>query len=364
MSARTIARLPGPFPMRNGGSLLEVDIAYESWGELSAARDNAVLVLTGLSPGAHARSSAIDPSPGWWEEMIGPDQAVDTDRFHVVCVNSLGSCHGSTGPASVDPQTGKRYGTRFPVLTIEDIAASAREALRTLGISRLRAVVGASMGGMTALAYAMLFPNEVGALVTLSAAARSTPFAIAIRSLQREAIRSDPHWQGGEYAPGEGPLTGMLLARKLGLITYRSAKEWRERFGRERVSARDPNAGPFGVEFEIEAYLEMRARRFASTFDPNCYLYLSRSMDLFDTAEHGGTVLAGLSRIKAPRALVVGVETDFLFPLDQQEEIAAGLRKAGCEVHFAALSSIQGHDSFLVDMERFCPVVADFLEGV
>lgn len=364
MSARRIARLPGPFPMRNGGSLVEVDIAYESWGELSPARDNAVLVLTGLSPGAHARSSADDPTPGWWEEMIGPDQAIDTARFHVVCVNSLGSCHGSTGPASLDPRTGKRYGTSFPVLTIEDIAVAAREALRTLGISRLRAVVGASMGGMTALAYAMLFPHEVGALVTLSAAARSTPFAIAIRSLQREAIRTDPLWKDGAYAPGEGPMTGMRLARKLGLITYRSAKEWRERFGRERVVSRDPNAGRFGVEFEIEAYLEMRARRFAGTFDPNCYLYLSRSMDLFDVAEHGGTVQMGLSRVKAPRALVVGVETDFLFPLDQQEEIASGLRKAGCDVRFVALSSIQGHDSFLVDMERFCPVVADFLEGV
>jgi homoserine O-acetyltransferase len=296
--------------------------------------------------------------------MIGPGQAIDTDRFYVVCVNSLGSCHGSTGPASIDPRTGESYRTRFPVLTIEDMATAARAALGALGIRALRAVVGPSMGGMTALAYAILFPEEVGALVILSAAARSTPFAIAIRSLQREAIRSDPEWKGGDYLPGAGPATGMRLARKLGLITYRSAREWRQRFGRERVHAGDANAGPFEVEFEIEAYLEMHARKFVGSFDANSYLYLSRSMDLFDVAEHGGSVEAGLSRIRAAHTLVVGVETDFLFPIDQQEEIAAGLGKAGRDVRFARLASIQGHDSFLIDIERFCPVVADFLGGV
>src|SRR6185503_7428647 len=190
-AARRSVRLPRPFTMRHGGVLDEVDIAYETWGTLAAARDNVLLLVTGLSPGAHARSSAEDPSPGWWEEMIGPGLPIDTNRFHVVCVNSLGSCHGSTGAASLDPRTGQRYRLGFPVLTIEDIATAAREALRALGIERLRAVVGPSMGGMTALAYAILFPDEVGALVTISATARATPFAIALRSVQREAIRAD-----------------------------------------------------------------------------------------------------------------------------------------------------------------------------
>jgi homoserine O-acetyltransferase len=361
MTARRFVRLPGPFRMRRGGELSQVDIAYESWGALAPERDNVLLVTTGLSPGAHARSSAEDPTPGWWEEMIGPGQAIDTDHFHVVCVNSLGSCHGSTGPASIDPRTGRKYRMGFPVLTIEDVASAAREAMHALGFPRLRAIVGPSLGGMTALAYAMLFPDEVQSLVTISSAARATPFAIAIRSLQREMIRGDPDWLGGDYPDDRPPATGLRLARKLGLITYRSALEWRQRFGRERVEVREASAGPFDVEFEIEAYLESHARRFVGTFDANSYLYLSRSMDLFDAAEHGGSVGAGVGRVRARRALVIGVEHDFLFPIDQQREIAELLRRPGRDVSFVALPSIQGHDSFLVDMDRFCPVIGEFL---
>jgi homoserine O-acetyltransferase/O-succinyltransferase len=360
---RRSVRLPGPFQMRHGGLLSEVDIAYETWGELSPAKDNVVLIVTGLSPGAHAASSAEDPTPGWWEEMVGPGQAIDTTCFHVVCVNSLGSCHGSTGPASVDPRSGKPYRMTFPVLTIEDIATAAHQALAALGIGRLRAVVGPSLGGMTALAYAILFPGDVGALVTISAACRATPFAISIRSLQREAIRTDAAWHAGNYH-GHGPVNGLRLARKLGLISYRSAREWRERFGRERVEVRDAGDGVFGVEFEVEAYLEAHARKFVGSFDANCYLYLSRCMDIFDVAEHGGSVEAGLGRIQADPVLVVGVETDFLFPLDQQEEIAALLEQSGRRVRFERLASIQGHDSFLVDMERFCPAIGDFLRTI
>ena len=364
MTARHTVRLPGPFTLRHGGVLPQVDIVYETWGELTPARDNVVLLCTGLSPGSHARSTASDPSPGWWEEMVGPRQAIDTDRFHVVCMNSLGSCHGSTGAASIDPRTGRRYRMTFPVLTIEDIATASREALRALGLPRLRAVVGPSLGGMTALAYALLFPDEVGNLVTISGATRATPFATAVRSLQREAIRTDPGWKGGEYAEDAPPVNGMRLARKLGLITYRSAREWRQRFGRERVEVRDPRGDPFGIEFEVEAYLEQHARAFVGAFDANCYLYLSRSMDLFDVAEHGGSVEAGLARVRAAQTLVIGVETDFLFPLDQQEEIAILLRKAGRTVRFEALPSIQGHDSFLVDYDRFAPTVGSFLREV
>jgi homoserine O-acetyltransferase len=362
-SARRIVRLPGAFTMRNGGVLPEVDVAYETWGALSPARDNVLLLVTGLSPGAHARSSAEDPTPGWWEEMIGPGRALDTNRFHVICVNSLGSCHGSTGPASIDPRTGRAYRLTFPVLTIEDIASAARQALRALGLPRVRAVVGPSLGGMTALAYAIQFPDEVDALVTISSATRATPFAIAIRSVQREAIRSDPDWRGGNYEP-PGPVNGLRVARKLGLITYRSAAEWRQRFARERVDVREPGVGPFSVEFEVEAYLEMHAQKFVGAFDANSYLYLSRSMDLFDVAEHGGSVEAGLGRIRARKTLVIGVESDFLFPIDQQEEIATLLGRAGRDVRFERLASIQGHDSFLVDHDRFSPTVGSFLEAI
>ena len=362
--ATRLVALPGPFRMRRGGTLPLVHIACERWGELAPSRDNVVLLFTGLSPSAHAASSPEDPTPGWWEYMVGPGRPIDTRRWHVVCVNSLGSCFGSTGPASPDPRTGEPYRLRFPELSIEDIARSAREALRVLGIERVHTVVGASLGGMAALAYAMEFPDEVERLVAISAAARATPFAIAIRSLQREIIRSDPAWRGGDYPPGQGPRVGMRLARKLGLMSYRSAQEWLARFGRERLPEADAAREPFGPEFQIESYLEHNARKFVEHFDANCYLYLSRSMDLFDAAEHGaGSVERALARVRARRALVVGVETDFLFPLFQQEELAEGLRAAGCEVRFEALPSIQGHDAFLVDEARFAPVVARLMEA-
>ncbi|MBA3564638.1 MAG: homoserine O-acetyltransferase [Gammaproteobacteria bacterium] len=362
-AARKIVRLEQPFRMHRGGRLTELTIAYETWGRLNDARDNAVLVFTGLSPSAHATSSPEDPSPGWWEEMIGAGRPIDTDRHHVICVNSLGSCYGSTGPASADSR-GRRYGVAFPVLSIEDIARAGHELLRALRIVRLRAVAGPSMGGMSALAFAILFPDACGALVSLSSAARATPFAIALRSLQREMIRRDPDWRGGDYAAGEGPIQGMRLARKLGMITYRSAEEWQQRFGRERIPEERKPGDPFCIDFEIESYLESHAHKFTGQFDANCYLYLSRSMDLFDVAEHGGSVQAGLDRVRARRILVIGVETDILFPLHQQHELAEGLDGDGREVDFVPLPSLQGHDSFLVDMDRFRPEIARFFAGL
>ena len=356
--ARRLVTLTGRFPMRLGGELTDVQLAYESWGRLSPDKDNVLLLFTGLSPSAHAASSGVDPTPGWWEEMLGPDKSINTERFHVICVNSLGSCFGSTGPSSLDPRSGKAYGPSFPTLTLEDVATAAHDLLKSLGLARVRCVMGPSMGGMSALAYALLFPGEVDSLVSLSSATHSEPFAIAIRSLQRELIRSDGAWAGGHYAPGEGPREGMRFARKLGMISYRSAKEWTERFGRERAAA---GSEPFGPEFEVEAYLESRATAFVGSFDPNSYLYLSRAMDLFDVAEHGGGVDQALKRLKLKQALVVGVETDILFPLHQQKALADALTRAGVATRYLPLPSKQGHDSFLVDMERFRPAVGGFL---
>ena len=359
--ARRVVTLSGRFPMRMGGELQDVQIAYESWGKLSAAKDNVLLLFTGLSPSAHAASCGEDPSPGWWEEMLGPDKSIDTGRFHVICVNSLGSCFGSTGPSSPDPRYGKPYGPAFPTLTLEDVATAAHALLQALGIPRVRCVMGPSMGGMSALAYTLLFPGEVDVLVSLSSATHSEPFAIAVRSLQRELIRSDGAWQGGHYAQGEGPREGMRLARKLGMISYRSAKEWAERFGRERANA---GGEPFGAEFEVENYLESRAQAFVGTFDANSYLYLSRAMDLFDVADHGGSLDKAMKRLKLKQALVVGVETDILFPLHQQRELADALARAGIATAYEPLPSKQGHDSFLVDMEGFRPAVGEFLAAL
>ena len=357
--ARRFLELGEPFHMMHG-ALPEVTVAYETWGEPNPARDNAVLLFTGLSPSAHAASSPGDPSTGWWEDMVGPDKPIDTDRFFVVCVNSLGSCFGSTGPASVNPETGAPYRLDFPVLCLEDIAHAGHAVIASLGIERLHAVVGASMGGMTALAFAMLYPSAAAGLLSISSACRSLPFSIAVRSLQREMIRSDPAWRDGEYAPDAPPAQGMRLARKLGMISYRSAVEWAARFGRERATDDIGGGEPFGIDFEVESYLAAHAAKFVGSFDANCYLYLSRAMDLFDVCDHGGSLQAGLGRVQAERALVIGVETDFLFPLSQQEELAEGLRASVGDVAFRALPSIQGHDSFLVDMDRFRPAVAEF----
>ena len=352
------------FLMYRGGTLPEVVVAYESWGKLSAMRDNAVLVFTGLSPTAHACSSAEDPSPGWWEYMIGPDKPIDTNRFYVVCVNSLGGCFGTTGPSSINPKTGKPYGFDFPELTIEDIAKAGHHAMQELGIDHLCAVIGSSMGGMTSLAYALQYPDEVDHLVTISSACRSLPLALAMRSIQREIVRCDPDWQGGNYEPAAQPKNGMVLARKLGLVSYRAGEEWNQRFNRARVRSEDKGKSMSGVEFEVESYLDYNAHKFVDAFDANSYLQLSRAMDWFDVADHGGSVNAGLAKIHSKKTLVIGVETDILFPIGQQEEIFNGLHKAGRNVEFVRLPSIKGHDSFLIDEENFAPVLENFFSGI
>ena len=359
MGALTKFAFTGTFAMQRG-SLEDPVIAYETLGRPNAARDNGVLVFTGLSPSAHIASSPADPTTGWWEDMVGPDKPIDTNRYFVVCINSLGSCFGSTGPASLNPATGGHYRLDFPVLCVEDIANGGALVLDHLGLDVLHTVVGASMGGMTALAFALQHPQRSRGLLSISSAGRSLPFSIALRSLQREIIRSDPAWRNGQYEFEQGPVAGMRLARKLGMITYRSAAEWAQRFGRERATQEPPAHHPFGIDFEVESYLEAHANRFIGGFDANCYLYLSRAMDLFDAADHGGSLERGLKRLGVERALVIGVTSDFLFPLHQQEELASVLKTRVRDVEFRKLTSIQGHDSFLVDMDRFRPAVASF----
>ncbi|PIV33766.1 MAG: homoserine O-acetyltransferase [Lysobacterales bacterium CG02_land_8_20_14_3_00_62_12] len=359
MTASQFFDLPSPYILRRGGMLEGARLCFETWGTLNADASNALLIFTGLSPSAHAASSAKNPDQGWWESMLGPHQAIDSQRFFVICVNSLGSCKGSTGPASINPATGQVYAMDYPELTLEDVAESTRPLLEHLGIAHLKALIGPSMGGMTAMAFAAMFPGITANLLLISTAPYSLPFATAIRSLQREAIRHDPHWDHGRYAADRWPEQGFRIARKLGMISYRSPAEWRDRFGRKRINLRPEIA--FEREFEVEAYLDAHADRFVGSFDPNCYLYLSRAMDWFDLSDHGGAVEIALATMHARRALVIGVTTDILFPIEQQREIAEGLRNAGTVVDYYPLPSIQGHDSFLVDFERFAPLVADFL---
>ncbi len=355
--------LPDGFPMKRGGRLHGARIAYETCGEPNAEADNAVLILTGLSPDAHVASHQEDRTPGWWEEMVGPGKPVDTDRWYVICVNSLGSCKGSTGPPSIHQDTGEPYRLDFPALSIEDIADAAAFTTRALGFQRLACVIGASMGGMSALALLARHPRLARSHINISGAVHSLPFSIAIRSLQREAIRSDPQWNRGRYGEEGYPERGMITARKIGMTIYRSAQEWDRRFGRARSSPAEPaDHNSFDAQFTVEAYLEHHARRFVRCFDPNSYLYLSRSMDWFDLGESCGSSTAeALSRLRVEKALVMGVQTDILFPLRQQRQIAEGLRASGADVEFLPLESDKGHDAFLVDIDRFGPPTAKFL---
>lgn len=358
--ARQFLDISGEFHMQHG-RLMRPRIAYETLGELNRNASNAVLVLTGLSASAHIASNQLDPSTGWWEDMVGPGKPIDTDRFYVVCVNSLGSYFGSTCPASTDPNTGKPYRLTFPILTLEDVAHAAKLVLNELGIEHLHTVVGPSMGGMSALAFTLLYPSSSESLLSISSGTCSLPFSIAMRSLQRELVCHDPTWLNGDYSLDRQPKEGMRLARKLGMISYRSAKEWRSRFGRERLTddKGHSNDHPFGMDFEIESYLEARAVSFSSSFDANCFLYLSRAMDLFDAADHGGSIESAMKSLGIDRATVIGVTSDFLFPPEQQCELNETFSDAGIDVTFHMLESIQGHDSFLADMSRFRPVIAE-----
>jgi homoserine O-acetyltransferase/O-succinyltransferase len=361
--ARRFAALPDPFPLWGGGKLHGARIAYETWGELNPQRDNAVLLFTGLSPPAHARSSEGNPAPGWWEGMIGPAAALDTDELFVVCVNSLGSAFGSTSPLTIDPATAAPYRITFPDLAVEDIARGGYETLKSLGVERAHTVVGPSLGGIVVLAYAALFPGATRNLISISGTAAATPFAIALRSIQREAILRDPDFKAGQYTAEHPPETGMRIARKLGMMTYRSAAEWVQRFGRAPAEpqAADADAGPFGPEFAVQSYLEQHARRFVRAFDPNCYLYLSRAMDRFDLAAHGESIAAVLKNSRVERALIIGVESDMLFSIGEQATLAKAFTEAGVDTHYAPLDCLEGHDSFLVDIKRFGREISGFL---
>lgn len=357
--------LPKGFKLRCGEKLDGARIAYEAWGRLSPRRDNAVLILSGLSASAHAASHPDDRSCGWWEEMVGPGKPIDTDRFYVICINMLGSCFGSTGPASINPLTNQPYRLDFPPLCVEDIADSAVAALRALGIGELACLIGASMGGMTALSMLSRHPGCARFHINISSAARATAFAIALRSLQRQAVCMDPNWCAGKYGDPKNVRGGMMLARMLGTLSYRSAEELEQRFGRNLIDLHADNTvaeHSFDPEFEVAGYLSYQAKRFVGHYDPNSFLYLGRALDRFDLAESmNGDLNSALAAIRLERALVIGVESDMLFPIEQQEAIAEGLGRGGVWSEMVRLDALQGHDTFLIAPERIGPPITRFL---
>jgi homoserine O-acetyltransferase len=338
-----------PFACEHGGELPELTLAYETWGALTPERDNAILLHTGLSASSHAKSHAKNSNAGWWEEFIGPGAAVDTDRYFVICTNLLGGCYGSTGPPSTDPRTGEPYATNFPILCVRDMVRAQLLLLDHLGIDRLHASVGASLGGMQSLDLAALAPERVARVVSISAAARSYPQSIAMRFVQRQAVMADPDWREGRYYGKSFPHRGQRIAREIGTITYRSGPEWQERFGRRRAAEGPPR---LDEDFQVESYLAYQADKFCLQYDANSYLYISKAMDLFDLlGDDDDDEPPEIDRIQAP-TLVVGVTTDVLFPVWQQRELAEALTKRGVAVDYLELDAAYGHDTFLIDKER------------
>lgn len=352
-----------PLLLEAGGTLggpgnPPVQVAYETWGSLNERKDNVVLLLHALTGDSHVAGPVGDGqvTPGWWEAMVGPGRAIDTDRFFVVVPNVLGGCQGTTGPASPGPD-GIAWGSRFPTVTIRDQVTVERAAMTALGLDRLHCIVGGSMGGMRALEWALSDPGRVERLIVLACGPMATGEQIALSLAQREAILADERFAGGDYydaAPGEGPWRGMGVARRIGQITYRTRAELRERFGRDPQRGEDPL---HGGRFLVEGYLDYHASKLAWRFDANSYIVLSRAMDLHDIGRGRGGVDAALSSISIPTT-VIGFDSDRLYYLDEQERIARLIPSAHPLVR---LSSPFGHDAFLLEAEALTPYVINAL---
>ena len=375
--------LPHPLTLDCGRQLSPVRIAYETYGTLSPTRDNVIVVCHALSGDAHAAGITMAPAEagtrdgfraeerdagqgralGWWDGMIGPGKAFDTDRYFVVCANLLGGCRGTTGPSSINPATGRPYGSDFPVITVADMARSQRALLRELGITRVAAVAGGSLGGMLALEWAVQYPDEVDAIVPIASTPALAPQGIAWNAIARNAIQVDPDWQGGQYyGTGRAPTMGMGIARMVGHITYLSAESLRTKFGRRLQSGGDIRYDLTAPEFEIESYLRHQADTFVRRFDANTYLYTSRALTYFDLArQYGGGSLTQAIRGVSARTLLIAFSSDWLYPPSGSEELAAALRAAGKAVELHVIDAPYGHDCFLLEEARQTPMIQAFL---
>ncbi|MCW2569767.1 MAG: homoserine acetyltransferase [Mycobacterium sp.] len=356
---RRFHELPAPLPLEAGGELPGIRLAYETWGTLSPAGDNAVLVCHALTGDSHVAGPAAPghPTPGWWDALVGPGKALDPARWFVVVPNVLGGCQGSTGPASPAPD-GRPWGSRFPFVTVRDQVAAETSLADALGVTRWAAVLGGSMGGMRVLEWAVSAPDRVGALLVLAAPAQSSAEQIAWSSTQLQAIRSDPGWHGGDYhavrPPGEGPHRGLGIARRIAHVTYRSEPELAARFGRTAQPGEDPW---HGGRYAVESYLDHHADKLVSRFDAGSYVTLVEAMNSHDVGRGRGGVAAALRRVTA-RAVVAGVDSDRLYPLSQQAELATGL-----DVPLRVVTSQYGHDGFLVESEQVGLLVAETLDA-
>jgi homoserine O-acetyltransferase len=356
--------LPGPLKLDSGALLAPVEIAYETYGTLAPDAGNALLVCHALTGDQHLASAhPRTGKPGWWQRMVGPGRPIDTDRFFVVCANVLGSCMGTSGPASTDPATGRPYAMDFPVITIRDMVRAQALLLDHLGVARLAAVVGGSMGGMQALSWAATFPDRVPAAVVIASTARHTAQNIAFHEVGRQAVMADPNWRGGDYYDGDPPAAGLAVARMAAHITYLSEAGLTEKFGR-RLQARERKSFGFDADFQVESYLRHQGLAFTDRFDANSYLYITRAMDYFDLAEEHGGLLANAFRGTGTRFCLVSFDTDWLYPTAESRSIVQALNAAGAPASFVELSSPYGHDAFLLDSPDLDRVIAGFLGAV
>jgi homoserine O-acetyltransferase/O-succinyltransferase len=375
--------LPNPLRLDCGRELHPIRVAYETYGTLSPARDNVILVCHALSGDAHAAGFTTAPSAastrdgfraeerdgsagrglGWWDGMIGPGKAFDTDRFFVVSTNLLGGCRGTTGPSSINPVTRRPYGSDFPVITVADLVRTERAVLNELGITRLAAVAGGSLGGMQALEWAVLYGDQVDAIIPIASTHALHPQGVAWNAIARSAITADPDWQQGHYyGTGRAPSAGMGVARMVGHITYLSADSLNDKFGRRLQFSDDIRYTLTEPEFEVENYLRHQADSFVKRFDANTYLYTSRALSYFDLArQHGGGRLTEAVRSVSARTLLIAFSSDWLYPPSGSEDLAAALRATGKRVDLHVIDAPYGHDCFLLEEGRQTPMIQEFL---
>ena len=346
----------------SGAVLAPLDVAYESYGKLNADRSNAILIVHAFSGDAHA--AGISPEtgqPGWWDNMIGPGKAFDTNLYFVICSNVLGGCRGTTGPGSVNPATGYPYAMTFPVITISDMVRLQKMLIDHLEIPRLLTVTGGSMGGMQALEWAVAYPGRVVSAIPIASTTRHSAQQIAFNEVGRQAIMADPDWNGGDYYGKQPPARGLAVARMVGHITYMSDDSMREKFGR-RLRGKENFGFGFDVDFEVESYLRYRGSQFVNRFDANSYLYITKAMDYFDLTNGHGSLATALEPAEA-RFLVISFSSDWLYPSYQSQETVRALRSRNCDVAYVELQSNYGHDSFLVDIAEQSDLVRGFLSS-
>lgn len=364
----TFADPPERLVLESGTSLGPVTIAYETYGRLNEQKDNAILIAHAFSGDSHAAGhyagDGKNDKPGWWDFMIGPGKGIDTDLYFVICPNILGSCMGSTGPSSINPETGKPYGLDFPMMTIGDMVATQKTLINHLGISRLRAVIGGSVGGMQVLEWCVRFPEMVQAAIPIATTMRHSALAIAFNEIARQSIMADPNWNNGNYYGAEKPAMGLSVARMVGHVTYLSDEAMRRKFGRKLQDKATFSFG-FDGDFQVESYLRYQGSKFVDRFDANSVLYITKAADYFDAVDRvnkGGPLSENTKTLI--KYLVVSFSSDWLYPTYQAKELVQSLKRCGQDVSFVEIEADCGHDAFLIPDERLTTLIGGFLNGL